>query len=193
MSQHVSNDLKARARALAAAESIPYSAALTRLRTPHAETRSAPEAPRPTTFIVQDYLYVPFPAPDLRGARPCDECAGTGLDADGTTFASPSDGGRPPLLVEVVCNACEGCGRAEHDIENGCGLPHTDPDMNEDLEEREEAPDCYSCSDVGFYYVQGFTTGEDGEPEEVLYVRQPCGCTEDRMRVIMGEPVEVPA
>ncbi|MFF4409754.1 hypothetical protein [Streptomyces sp. NPDC001404] len=194
MSRHISNDLKKRARELAARESIPYSAALARLRTSHA---AAPATDRPKRFLVPDYLYVDFPAPDLRSARPCEGCTGTGLDGQGRTFAMESDGGRPPLLVEAVCSSCSGCGRAEHDEERGCGHPHTDPDMDDgwDDEDDEDAPGlgCYSCSGREFNYLQGVLEDDDGEPAEVIYLRAPCGCTADRMRVISGEPVEVTA
>ncbi|MDV6291331.1 hypothetical protein R2F25_38620 [Streptomyces sp. UP1A-1] len=95
MSRHVSNDLKRRARELAAREGIPYSAALARLRTSRTPTAGPTDTPanQPSTFLLPEYLAVPFPAPDLGGARPCDECAGSGLDAEGRTFAQESDGG----------------------------------------------------------------------------------------------------
>ncbi|SEE85421.1 hypothetical protein SAMN05216483_6803 [Streptomyces sp. 2131.1] len=194
MSRHVSNDLKRRARELAAREEIPYSAALARLRT----LRDTPARPtdtaagNPTRFLLPEYLYVPLAAPDLGDARPCDDCQGSGLDAEGRAFAQPSDGGRPPLLVEVVCSKCEGCGRAEH-AENGCGHPHTDPDMDDGLydeDEDEESP-CYSCAGREFNYVQAVVSDDQGEPVEAIYLRLPCGCTADRMRVILGDLIEV--
>ncbi|MFI5990226.1 hypothetical protein ACIBAC_00030 [Streptomyces sp. NPDC051362] len=195
MSRHVSNDLKARARALAAREQIPYSAALARLRTPRDQAAQPTDtaAGKPTRFLLPEYLYVPFEASDLGDARPCDSCEGSGLDAEGRTFAQPTDGGRPPLLVEVVCSKCEGCGRAEH-AEDGCGRPHTDPDMDDGLydedDEDEESP-CYSCAGREFNYMQAVVSDEQGEPVEVIYLRLPCGCTEDRMRVIHGDLIEV--
>ncbi|MFD9394200.1 hypothetical protein ACFWBB_26710 [Streptomyces sp. NPDC060000] len=195
MSRHVSNDLKRRARELAAREEIPYSAALARLRssrTPADQPTDTP-ADKPSRFLLPEYLYVPFPAPELGGARPCDDCEGSGLDAEGRTFAQPSDGGRPPLLIEVVCSACEGCGRAEHDPE-GCGHPHTDPDMDDGLydeDDYDEEPPCPSCAGREFNYMQGMLSDDQGEPVEVIYLRLPCGCTADRMRVILGDLVEV--
>lgn len=196
MSRHVSNDLKRRARELAAQEHIPYSAALARLRTPKAQTRRPTDtaADSPSRFLLPEYLHVPFPAPDLGDAAPCTACQGSGLDAEGRTFAQPSDGGRPPLLVEVVCSHCEGCGRAEHDLEEGCGWPHTDPDMDDGLydeDDYDEEPPCYSCAGREFNYVQGVLSDDQGEPVEVVYLRVPCGCTADRMQIIHGELIEV--
>jgi hypothetical protein len=187
MSRHVSNDLKRRARELAAKERIPYSAALARLRTP----RTAPTdtaADKPSRFLLPEYLYVDFPPPALNGARPCDECDGSGLD--GRTFAQESDGGQPPLLVEAVCSKCEGCGRAEH-LEDGCGHPHTDPDMDDGLYDEDEETPCYPCAGREFNYVQAVLADDQGEPVEVIYLRLPCGCTADRMRVILGDLIEV--
>jgi hypothetical protein len=195
MTRHVSNDLKRRARELATREEIPYSAALARLRTPRAQAGQLTDtvADTPGRFLLPEYLYVPFPAPDLGDASPCDSCQGSGLDAEGRTFAQPSDGGRPPLLIEVVCSVCEGCGRAEHDPE-GCGHPHTDPDMDDGLYEEDdydEEPPCLSCAGREFNYMQGMLSDDQGEPVEVIYLRLPCGCTADRMRIVLGELVEV--
>ncbi|MER6616323.1 hypothetical protein [Streptomyces xantholiticus] len=192
MSRHVSNDLKRRARELAAREQIPYSAALARLRSSRTPANQPTDTPahKPSRFLLPEYLYVDLPAPDLRGARPCDACAGSGLDAEGRTFAQESDGGRPPLLVEVVCSKCEGCGRAEH-AEDGCGHPHTDPDMDDGLYDEDEETPCYSCAGREFNYVQAVVSDDQGEPVEVIYLRLPCGCTADRMRVILGDLIEV--
>lgn len=67
----------------------------------------------------------------------------------------------PPLIVEVVCGTCLGCGRAEHDEVNGCGAPHTegDDDRFDDVDDWDlpDEPECYSCADREFNYVQGFT------------------------------------
>ncbi|WP_432171812.1 hypothetical protein [Streptomyces sp. 1222.5] len=94
MSRHVSNDLKARARALAAQEGIPYSDALARLRSSRtaAEGPTETRADRPSRFLLPGYLYADFLPIDLGGARPCDECDGSGLD--GRTLAQESDGAR---------------------------------------------------------------------------------------------------
>lgn len=83
-------------------------------------------------------------------------------------------------------------------MENGCGYPHASmdaegllDDYNED-EDDEERP-CLSCAGREFYYVQGFTRDDQDQPDEVLHVRMPCGCTADRMRVILGDLIEVNA
>ena len=196
MPKNGSSDLKKRARELAAAEAIPYSAALARLR--DGQEQQAPPARR--TWILPEYLYVPFPAPDLRGAKPCDACEGSGLS--GLNWAMESDGVRPPLLVEGVCSSCLGCGRAEHDYENGCGWPHadsdseyaddSDPDGPNDWDEEPELL-CRSCHGRRFNYTQGFALDDDGEPAEVVYTRAPCGCTAGQVRIITGDPVEVTA
>ncbi|MET9776199.1 hypothetical protein ABZ023_18395 [Streptomyces sp. NPDC006367] len=197
MSRHVSNDLKRRARELAAREGIPYSAALARLRSTRTPADQPADTPanQPSTFLLPEYLYIDFPPIDLGGARPCDGCEGSGLD--GRTFAQETDGGRPPILAEVVCSECEGCGRAEH-LDDGCGHPHANPDMDEDpydededpYDEDEELP-CYPCAGRGFNYVQAVVSDEEGEPVEVIYLRVPCGCTADRMRIIHGDLIEV--
>ncbi|MET8270746.1 hypothetical protein [Streptomyces sp. NPDC005096] len=190
MSRHVSNDLKRRARELADRERIPYGAALARLRS--SRTPAETTAATPIEWLLPQYLYVDFPLPQLGDARPCGDCLGSGLD--GRNFAQQSDGSMPPLLVEVICSTCFGCGRAEHDEENGCGIPHAegDEDLVDEPDDWDE-PECYSCAGREFNYLQGSTKDDQGEPVEVVYIRVPCGCTADRMRVITGDPVEVTA
>lgn len=199
MSRHVSNDLKRRARELSVRECIPYSAALARLRTP-ADRPTDTAADQPSRFLLPEYLHVDFPHPDLQGSPACDTCGGSGIDAEGRTYASPSDNGQPPLLVEVMCSTCAGCGRAEHDMENGCGFPHASMDAEDFLDEcDEDDPDydeerpCLSCAGREFNYIQGFTRDDQDQPDEVLHIRMPCGCTADRMRVILGDLIEVNA
>ncbi|MDV6291330.1 hypothetical protein R2F25_38615 [Streptomyces sp. UP1A-1] len=90
-----------------------------------------------------------------------------------------------------MCSKCEGCGRAEH-LDDGCGLPHTDPDMDDGLydDEAEEAP-CYSCAGWEFNYLQAVVSDEEGEPVEAIHLRVPCGCTADRMRIVHGDLIKV--
>ncbi|MDI3102084.1 hypothetical protein QJ054_34165 [Streptomyces sp. AN-3] len=189
MSRHVSNDLKRRARELAAREGIPYSAALARLRT----TRNAAQTPsQPSTRTAPQYLFIDLPAPELDDARPCDDCRGSGLTGDTFALGVNDGSGTPPLLVEVVCPSCLGCGRAEHDEERGCGFLHAegDEDLLNDWDDEQDEEPCYSCHGRLFYYLPGITN-DDGEPEQVVYLRHPCGCTEGSARIITGEPEKV--
>ncbi|MCG8971798.1 hypothetical protein [Streptomyces sp. CL12-4] len=194
MSRHVSNGLKARAKKLAAQEQIPYSAALARLRTTRDASRTQPSH-RPSTWAVPEYLFIDLPAPELGDARPCEDCRGRGLTGDTFALGVNDDSGTPPLLVEVVCPSCLGCGRAEHDEERGCGHLHAEGD--EDLlDERAEEDDqdeepCYSCHGWRFYYLPGVTKDDNGAPQQVVYLRHPCGCTESSARIIIGEPEKV--
>ncbi|MGV9509345.1 hypothetical protein ACWDQZ_27470 [Streptomyces tendae] len=192
MSRHVSNDLKRRARALAAQENIPYSAALARLRTSRDATHTPPP-PRPSTWTVPQYLFIDLPAPELGDARPCDDCGGNGLTGETFALGVNDDSGTPPLLVEVVCPSCLGCGRAEHDEERGCGFLHAEDDegLLDDWDDEQDEEPCYSCHGHLFYYLPGITKDDNGEPEQVVYLRHPCGCTEDRARIITGEPEKV--
>lgn len=138
-------------------------------------------------------LTVDFPRP-TSPAEPCSSCAGTGLS--GHTLLTqlddaPDTGARRLLVVDTFCTDCLGCGRADHDQ---CG-PATHPasdsyhDELEDLErdEHELADPCPSCGPgrPGWNLNVVYQPGPDGDDEgEALYVRMPCGCTQDRIRAL---------
>ncbi|MGA5411614.1 hypothetical protein ACPCSC_30705 [Streptomyces lavendulocolor] len=194
MSRHVSNNLKARARKLAAQEHIPYSAALARLRTVQDGSSTLPLS-RSSTWIVPEYLFIDLPAPELGDARPCEDCRGSGLTGDTVALGVNDESGTPPLLVEVTCPTCLGCGRTEHDEERGCGFLHAEGDegLLDDWDDDQDDDPCYSCHGHRFYYLPGITKDDNSEPEQVVYLRHPCGCTEGSARIITGAPVEVSA
>lgn len=186
MSRHVSNDLKARARKLARGEQIPYSAALARLRSTRPTKTTAASG-----HLVHRYLYIDFPEPELGGTERCEDCSGSGLSGD--VFAMESDNGMPPLIVEVVCSTCLGCGRTAHDEENGCGVLHAGEDADEffdDQDDEDEQERCFSCRGPGFHYTQGITE-DDHSNELEVWTRTPCGCATSRARVIEGAPIAV--
>ncbi|NUV64302.1 hypothetical protein [Streptomyces sp. CAI-85] len=114
-------------------------------------------------------LVVDHPRPDLGGAAPCPECAGTAVS--GAWFSQPSDGGRPPLAVPSACPGCWGCGRAEHDDCVPSAHVTDDPDdgfeddyLDEFDDDRDDGAErCPSCGGRGFNVVQ--TTPAD-EPED---------------------------
>ncbi|MGW7386573.1 hypothetical protein [Streptomyces sp. NPDC054794] len=190
MPRHVSNDLKSRAHALAARENLPYSTALARLRTP-AHGRTHQPAADADTF---EYLYVFLPLPELHGARPCDICLGTGRESEtpgheNALYFMKSDGDRPPIGVEAACSICLGCGRAEHNQDDGCGYPHTDEWLDadhddEDEDEREQEPPCPSCHGRQFNYMPGFPDDGGQAHGVVIHLRVPCSCTADEMTLI---------
>lgn len=132
-------------------------------------------------------MYVTFPAPDLGDALPCTVCEGAGIT--GERYAMQA--GTQPLIVDVFCPACGGCGRTAHEgcreEEHGIGVDDELDDFDlddgeEDQDEEDGQPACPSCDGRTWYPVQGFT--EPGENAVVLVLRMPCGCTEDRAQPI---------
>ncbi|MEJ8654619.1 hypothetical protein WKI65_42965 [Streptomyces sp. MS1.AVA.3] len=157
-------------------------------------TRSARSTPTETagTSTTNRYLYIDFPAPALGSANPCLDCSGSGLSGD--TVATESGDGMPPLVIEVVCDTCRGCGRSEHDEESGCGILHAGEDEAEffgdqdDEDEESGGAPCNSCHGPGYFYVPGFSEDQHGNDIE-MWTRTPCGCASGRARVVEGTPV----
>ena len=121
-----------------------------------------------------------FPAPTLPGAA-CSGCDGAGVTGQMYRWqVQPHD---RPLLVEVLCPTCGGCGRAEHD-DDTCDAPEH-PGYDDDVDEGlDDEPDrCRSCWGVGWFTVQGWSTGADGRPvdDSVTVLRMPCGCAAYRL------------
>lgn len=199
---------------------------------PDENHRQATDAVRhddPDTVLVVDY-----PAPRLDGTDPCGHCNGAGTS--GETWEQPSAKGRPPLLVDVVCRTCAGCGRAEHDRCAPGAHATDDPDeiavhlddILGEYDQEAQAERCLSCHGWEFWYTGGMTLADEkaaaageqlaaraqaagvsewdmaaaatfGELDELLgdgaqalaraadttvYLRMPCGCTEDRVRTV---------
>jgi hypothetical protein len=123
-----------------------------------------------------------LPSPDpYTGHNACPACQGRKITGDRYTF--PSDGATT-LVLDVLCAACDGCGRAGH---TGC-VPRDhgewrpgDVDVDEhlvdpdDLDEDNDVRVCFSCHGRTWWAVQGFTAGE------VYTMRMPCGCAEPLM------------
>lgn len=130
---------------------------------------------------------VTFPSPDLGGQPPCPSCAGAGVT--GETYTLQTSEQYPPLLVDVFCPGCGGCGRANH---TGCVFlsPCTETldradDLAEDPDEDEEGElegACPSCQGRTWWICQGFA-GE-GEDTVMHHLRVPCGCTEGQVQYV---------
>jgi hypothetical protein len=111
-------------------------------------------------------LYLPAPEP-YTGADPCALCGGRRVTGDRFLVDA---GAAPPLVVDVFCGDCGGCGRANHD---DCDVTeHADVDRGEWPEEEFEVErTCASCSDRRWWACQSFNE------DEIAYLRMPCGCS----------------
>ena len=127
--------------------------------------------------LPQWYSVVDFPPPDLHG-NPCSHCKGSGITGEQYSHMSSTE--YPPLLVDVLCSECDGCGHASHD--DCAPNPHgSDADSIIEDEDWEENA-CLSCGGIGWNPVHAFPS--ELEPEEMVTLRVPCGCTESRVRVV---------
>lgn len=61
--------------------------------------------------VTMRYMYVDYPAPDLDGLDPCEPCQGAGTTGEMYAHAG---GNGITLVIDILCPACGGCGRAEH-------------------------------------------------------------------------------
>jgi hypothetical protein len=122
---------------------------------------------------------VNYPAPALFGS-PCPECSGSGLT--GERYEAP--GGAYPLLVDVLCPTCLGCGNADHDR---CRVSaHADPEgigfdpseWDDDGQDGDAHP-CPECRGRTWNPMQGY------DDSGVKWLRVPCGaCMSDRVRLV---------
>jgi hypothetical protein len=116
-------------------------------------------------MTLMTFTYVPFPAPTP--AVSCEACGGQGVTGD--RYELRIDG--PVLLVDVFCPTCHGCGSAVHD-KCADGV-HALDDFDD------PADDCPSCNGRGWNAVTAWSANHP-DNDEPLFLRVPCGCTEDR-------------
>uniref|UniRef100_A0AAU2JLH4 Uncharacterized protein n=1 Tax=Streptomyces sp. NBC_00049 TaxID=2903617 RepID=A0AAU2JLH4_9ACTN len=131
------------------------------------------------------YEFFP-PAPVLDGAEPCQTCHGSGDMPYNRTRANVRSIGRV-VSVRWACDNCGGCGRAEHKkcpANSHSGGSWINPfesgydfvDLN-----ATGTPECQLCRGRRFEYVA--TLEEVGEEMWTFYLRMPCACAGDLLRV----------
>jgi hypothetical protein len=166
-----SHGRKAAAKKLAAQAGIGHQAAAEELKQRTSDAPAVDLSRMRLVAYTPEYTVCDLPHPDLGGAEPYPTCEDSGDGED--AYEMPNDTGRPPLLVSVVCPACLGCGRADHDQ---CPPVHATDDpfeVDEWLAEQDreawqetgEEPDrCPSCADRRYNYLQSH--GEKTEEAE---------------------------
>jgi hypothetical protein len=116
-----------------------------------------------------------IPAPDLGESDACPMCAGRG-SKPGEQAMVPAERLDRPVLLDIVCGLCLGCGRTEHD-DCTAGVHAGDPFLSGGL----WAHSCQSCGGRRFRYVD--SSDEDAFGNTVaVYLRQPCRCAKELMR-----------
>jgi len=118
-----------------------------------------------------------LPLPELDGAEPCPRCMGLGTKAGEHDMVHAENLGRP-VLLDIVCSQCRGCGRAEH-ASCDAGVHAGDA-----FRPGDGAPvSCWSCGNRRFRYVTSSDVDMFGNVV-TSYLRQPCACAQDLMREI---------
>lgn len=124
----------------------------------------------------QPKMYVfDIPAPDLGDSEPCPVCGGRGSKSGERAMACAERLDRP-VLLDIVCGLCRGCGRAEHDSCTA-GVHAGERFLPGD----DWAHSCQSCGGRRFRYVDSSDEDVFGNTVAV-YLRQPCGCAQELMR-----------
>lgn len=119
-----------------------------------------------------------LPVEPYQGPERCSVCVGAKVTGDKFTFGEPGPDGRQ-TLVDLLCDQCGGCGRADHtDCSPG---DHVGDDQDDDDRyDEDDAPDrqqaCLSCNGRLYWVAQGFSE------TEVHHLRVPCGCAAALMR-----------
>jgi hypothetical protein len=131
-------------------------------------TKSAPEQ-QPKMYFFD------IPTPDLGDSEPCPACSGRGSKSGEQAMVRAERLDRP-VLLDIVCGLCRGCGRAEH---GSCTAGvHTGDSF---LPGDDWAHSCQACGGRRFRYVD--FSDEDAFGNHVaVYLRQPCGCAQELMR-----------
>lgn len=133
-------------------------------------------------------MYLPAPSP-YSGPNRCGSCLGAGIT--GTRYEMPlpavnvggvQDSDRVVLVVDEICDECQGCGR-DPDHHDTCRWDqHGDPEQagfdtrgwsDSDDDEEPDEHECMSCGGRRWFPVQGFNE------ERVTALRVPCGCAEN--------------
>jgi hypothetical protein len=137
--------------------------------------------------MTRTYAEVSYPPPEVTGP-PCPTCNGAGVTGEQYEMATGAD---PVLLVDVFCPTCDGCGSADpkHAACNPAAHANADAedylDALEDDLDSEEAERCPSCWGRQWNPVQGFGDfNGKGDPERMVTLRVPCGCTTERTQLI---------
>src|SRR5690348_5520511 len=96
----------------------------------------------------QPKMYVfDLPAPDLGESEACPMCAGRG-SKPGEQAMVPAERLDRPVLLDIVCGLCLGCGRTKHD-DCTAGVHAGEPFLPGDR----WAHSCQSCGGRHFRYV----------------------------------------
>lgn len=122
----------------------------------------------------QRYAYLPID-PHPAYVRVCAQCEGRGVTGD--RYEMPTDTG-PILLVDVICDACTGCGNGDPAHMECAPDAHAYPDDDfDDDDQRDDGAECLSCgSGRGWNAVQAFP-----DADTMVVLRVPCGCSESRL------------
>lgn len=117
-----------------------------------------------------------LPAPEpYTGAGRCPACHGRKLT--GARYEMPTSEGGPVIVVDEICPACDGCGRAVHD---GCEpREHGEWEYDAEDDDHDDGPPlgevCLSCHGRHWWACTGF------DQMRVHLLRVPCGCAEKLM------------
>jgi len=149
---------------------------------------------------LRDYLHIDYPRPDLAGRPACASCEGWGVSGERVERETTV---HLPLLADVMCPRCSGCGRADHG-ECPKGTHGLEPSYEQGQflatydKARDELVDphgaCACRGGRGFYYHLMHRRPPSGGPGWVIAVlRIPCGCQAQRARVVeaFGSDIEI--
>lgn len=127
--------------------------------------------------------YVPFPSPPLH-ASPCHSCGGKGITRRHALMETSE--GKPPLLIDIFCPHCDGCGNADHTTcDPGAHANDGLAELMPDYEDGDSGPQCPSCGGLEYAAVQGLPSEGPATDDDMVTLRMPCGlCTTDRAELI---------
>jgi hypothetical protein len=131
---------------------------------------------------MNDRLHLPAPSP-YSGSNRCGSCLGAGITGVRYEMALPpvnvggvqDPGGGTVLVVDEICDECQGCGR-DPDHHDTCKA-EDHADLGQDVRHRRDDADatangCASCDGRRWFPVQGFNE------QRATVLRVPCGCAE---------------
>lgn len=149
---------------------------------------------------LRNFFYVEFPPPDVADRVACPVCEGRGVSGERVERETTM---HLPLLADVMCRRCGGCGCAGHDeCPKGIHPAETPSEQGRFLASYDAARDelvnprgaCSCRAGRGFYYHMVHRRAPDGVPGWVLAVlRIPCACQTRRVRIVeaFGSDVEI--
>jgi hypothetical protein len=127
---------------------------------------------------MNDRLYLPAPSP-YSGPNRCGSCLGAGITGVRYEMALPPvnvggvlDPDGTVLVVDEICDECQGCGR-DPDHHDTCRA-EDHADLGQDVRHRwdDAATGCASCGGRHWFPAQGFNE------RRATVLRVPCGCAE---------------